>query len=382
MSNIFTYGFSLQGKSHKKTGICCQDSHRIENPGKICIAAVADGVGSAANSQIGSNIAVNTAVDFCCSHYARYESDLKSLITKAYENALDRIFEEAEQKGNPVESYDTTLSLAIYDGRKTAFGHSGDGAIIGLADSGDFVEITRPQKGSDRISVIPLRAGSQFWQIDSCSQDFAALLLLTDGMLNTLSPYLLKLDKKSCGIYVPLASYFADLQCIVKTDGDNIKNKIEKFVTAENNYNSEDFYNYLSAIYRQHLPERQAEELISIIRANNFPVRLMQNEQDDKTVAALINTGIRVGNKSAGFYAEPNWMELSDMWRRQAYPHLYKNNPPQKEEISKEDKSGKITENMPGRTVGSAEDRIDLHRKRKKSGLKRKRRMKNRLKRR
>ena len=103
MSNIFTYGFSLQGKSHKKTGICCQDSHRIENPGKICIAAVADGVGSAANSQIGSNIAVNTAVDFCCSHYARYESDLKSLIAKAYENALDRIFEEAEQKGNPVD---------------------------------------------------------------------------------------------------------------------------------------------------------------------------------------------------------------------------------------------------------------------------------------
>lgn len=63
---IFEYGFSVVGKSHIKKGTCCQDSHcirKLEN-GWI-IAAVADGVGSAKNSHIGSKIAAKTVVEFC-----------------------------------------------------------------------------------------------------------------------------------------------------------------------------------------------------------------------------------------------------------------------------------------------------------------------------
>ena len=51
---IFSYGVSLKGKSHHKSGVECQDSHRIlrMDDGRI-IAAIADGVGSAENSAIG-----------------------------------------------------------------------------------------------------------------------------------------------------------------------------------------------------------------------------------------------------------------------------------------------------------------------------------------
>lgn len=204
---IFEYGFSLIGKSHISNEKCCQDAHRImrmEN-GWI-IAAVADGVGSAANSQIGSRIAVDTVVQFCneCMPYDYNIINIKSMMRTAYNYAFKCIARVAENENNPIESYDTTLSMVIYDGKRIIYGHSGDGAIIGLTTFGDYVEITKPQKGSDGVTVIPLRGGYTNWEIDTYEEDLAAVMLMTDGMLETLCPYLLRdIDNKINKVYVP-----------------------------------------------------------------------------------------------------------------------------------------------------------------------------------
>ena len=56
---MILYGFSIQGKSHIDKGTVCQDSNKT---GRLragyYFGAVADGVGSAPHSDIGSKLAV------------------------------------------------------------------------------------------------------------------------------------------------------------------------------------------------------------------------------------------------------------------------------------------------------------------------------------
>lgn len=325
---IFEYGFSLVGKSHISSKKCCQDAHRImrmEN-GWI-IAAVADGVGSAVNSQIGSRIAVDTVVQFC-NEYMPFDYNIisiKSMMRTAYNYAFKCIARVAEKENNPIESYDTTLSMVIYDGKRIIYGHSGDGAIIGLTTFGDYVEITKPQKGADGITVIPLRSGYTNWVINTYEEDLVAVMLMTDGMLETLCPYLLRdIDNKINKVYVPLATYFCDpLGFFEGQEREKITNAlIEDFLTANNDYPPDNFYARLLAIYKQLIPD-DAADIIENLKKNNYPVMLMQNEQDDKTLVVLVNKDVPVDIHNPEFYDEPDWNALQDAWNRKAYPHLY-----------------------------------------------------------
>lgn len=323
---IFDYGFSVTGKSHITKGICCQDNHKIKRLANgWYIAAIADGVGSAKNSQIGSRIATETVIDVC-EEYMPWDYNtisIKSMMRTAYNYAYKQILREAEKAGNPVESYDTTLSMVIYDGHRIIYGHSGDGAIIGLNASGDYIVITKPQKGIDGVSVLPLRAGYTQWEIDTYDEELAAVLLVTDGMLDILCPYLLKdVDNQIDKIYMPLASYFADPIGVSKKQSVLIKKQLEQFVIADEKYEYSNFYKRLSRIYKVRV-KKDYKEILDKLKINNYPIALMQNVQDDKTIVGLINTDIQVDNKDKLFYAEPDWNELQEAWNRKAYPHLY-----------------------------------------------------------
>ena len=227
---IIDFGISTVGKSHIKKGTCCQDSHYIKTmQNGWVIAAVADGVGSAKNSHIGSKIAAETVVEFCdeCMPWDFNIISIKSMMRTAYNYAFKQILRESQQSGEPIESYDTTLSMVIYDGQRIIYGHSGDGAIFGLTTFGDYVEITRPQKSADGVSVIPLRGGYTQWVIDTYEEDLSAVLLMTDGMLETLCHYLLRdHEKKTNRAYIPLMTYFADPNGFDVDDFKKIKKEI------------------------------------------------------------------------------------------------------------------------------------------------------------
>ena len=96
------------------------------------------------------------------------------------------------------------------------------------------------------------------------------------------------------------------------------------------NYNADDFYDRLLKIYRKHIPD-QAEEVIEDLKKDNYPVVMMQNEQDDKTVVGIINTSLELDDNEAEYYADLDWEKLQEAWNRKAYPHMY----PQDESASK-----------------------------------------------
>ena len=325
---ILDYGFSLIGKSHIERNSCCQDSHCIKRmKNGWVIAAIADGVGSASNSHIGSKIATDTVVEFCdrCMPWDYNIISTKSMLRTAFNYAYKLILEESEKSGEPIESYDTTLSVVIYDGQRIIYGHSGDGAIIGLTSFGDFVEISRAQKGPDGVSVIPLRGGYTQWAIDAYEEDLVAVMLMTDGMFETLCPYLLKDSfTKNNKVYTPLGSFFADPKGFNDKEEDlkTTQKLIENFLVADDDYDDSAFYDRLTDIYKHHIPNDYTE-VIEALKEKNFPVAMMKNEQDDKTMVGLINIDAHFDDKDKFFYAEPDWQALQEAWNRMAYPHLY-----------------------------------------------------------
>ncbi len=323
---MIQYGYSLAGKSHLARNKGCDDSHRIiELENGWIAAAVADGVGSAANSAVGSKIAVDTVTDFCAEYLPWDESviGIKSMLRTAFNHAYKQILRKAKEEGNPVESYDTTLSAVIYDGHHVIYGHSGDGAILGLTGEGKYVVLTTEQKGADGISVIPLRAGYTSWVIDRYDEELSSVLLVTDGMLEILCPSLLKgLEDEEGKVYVPLASFFADPAAFEgENNAERQRLRIEAFLKAEEDYPAEDFYEGLKNVYQTRVPEK-SEELLEELKKHHYPVAFMQKVRDDKTAAAIINTESETQSREKAYYAEPDWRTLQLLWNKKAYPHL------------------------------------------------------------
>lgn len=322
---IFDYGFSFVGKSHLKNGTCCQDSHKIKklNNGWY-IAAVADGVGSASNAETGARIAVNTVVEFCDEHMPLdlNTSGIIAMIRTAYEYAFKKILMEAEKECNPVESYDTTLSMVIFDGHKVIYGHSGDGGIFALTETGEYVEVTKPQKGEDHVSVLPLRAGFRSWDIGLYEEPVKSVVLVTDGMRDSICHYLLRLTDNR--LYVPLLTFFADPECIPEESEQQelLREDISQFIQTGGKIDASVFYKRLEMIYEKRVKDKK-DEIIEKMLEKNYSVGLVEYVQDDRTIVGLINTDVQVESKAVSYYAEPDWEGFQEKWNRLAYPHLY-----------------------------------------------------------
>ena len=319
---MISYGFSMAGTAHVAKGVCCQDSHKISvTKNGIYVGAVADGVGSAENSQIGSKIAAETAVNACVELMPidYDEICIRSMIRVAFNYAFKKIHEESERSGKPIESYDTTLSLVVYNGKRVVYGHSGDGAIIGLTTAGEYVEITSPQKGPDGVSVIPLRFGYSQWNIDTYNEDLAAVILVTDGMRDgVFCPYLLRdHEKGTSNVYVPAATFFCDPNCV---DNDASKT-IKRFMA--NDCDSDAFYKQLKTAYEKRTG-RKANQILTQIKKENVPMLSMKSVTDDKTVVCIINNNFPIRNAEPKYYQEPDWKILKEVWDEYAYPGLKK----------------------------------------------------------
>lgn len=273
---IFTYGLSLQGTSHITNDIVCQDAHKIKvlQTGTV-VAAIADGVGSSKHSDIAAKIAVNTVLHTIETGLLCY-NDAEYIIKLGFITALHNIKCEANANNHNVSDYDTTLTALIYNGERISYGHVGDGGIIGLTVSGDYISITKIQKGDEHNIVIPLRIGLSGWVFDSCDVNFCALLMLTDGLLDIFMPSLLNRD-----IYVRFARQFMDntVLNINYQNAETIKNQIKTFLTSE----------------------------------SCKPIT------DDKTIVGIINSDITANKKEASYYVEPDWKKL----REEKYKLLY-----------------------------------------------------------
>jgi hypothetical protein len=291
---IYAYGISLEGTYHIKNKIVCQDAHAIVKCGKdMVIAAVADGLGSAEHSEVGSRMAADITTAYCKENITQKSTaeNILEVIKTSFSKAQTAIGKEADAKGHSIEQYDTTLALVVLIGDTVYYGQSGDSGIVALTIEGLYEKVTEQQRDEDN-RVFPLFFEDK-WVFGQFDKKVCSVFLATDGMLEPLFPFLIK--NEPVKIHVKLARFFMDNRSLrIDKDGESaVKTRIEDFI--------------------KNIPDEQVN--------------------DDKTVVVLVNTAIESALQPDEYYQEPDWAELKrkhdEEWKRLAYPHLFKDKAPQ-----------------------------------------------------
>lgn len=284
---IYSYGFSLAGRSHEAQSLPCQDAHiAVQLTEMIWLAAVADGVGSASKSDRGASVAVSSLASFL-SDTMPADPDWKASLQDGFTYALETIRATAIQEQAPLSDYDTTLTAVLYDGHRAAYGHSGDGGIIGMDRDGHYQLLTRVQKGDAHNEVFPLRSGPSKWVFSDIGQDCAGLLLLTDGVLDVAVPALLSDQPEP--LYLNLIRRFLSGCMLIGTPEETGRHAQEA-----------------------------AEFLLS---------PFCQAITDDMTVLTMWNLHTAIRCPDPDYFAEPDWALL----RRIRFDRLYPQRAPNKE---------------------------------------------------
>ena len=370
---MILYGFSIQGKSHIDKETVCQDSNKT---GRLragyYFGAVADGVGSAPHSDIGSKLAVEKLYEYCDKNIKKGmdQMDVEDVLCAGYEYAMETIQKYADSHDKKIENYDTTLSAVIYNGKKIIYAHAGDGGIIVRQTNGIVKPVTKRQKGADGTSGIPLRAGEHSWEIGTYSGNVAAVLLVTDGMLDgVFQPTLLNLpsstmelargDFSQDNVYIAAAEFFMNPYAVYKNP--KIKGA-ESFLHTflEGNLLPKDqdaFLQCMDAAYTKLFNKKTSREICESLKEVYFVVGAVKNVKDDKSVVCLINETIEVVPQDKKYYLEPDWV-----WLQECYEALlYGKEPPVKDDDEKDDGvNGEIEDRTERKTEGeTGDDRVE-----------------------
>lgn len=223
----FMFGTSITGPGHIKDKIVCQDACTydilsLDIYNELCIFAVADGLGSAKKSDIGSKLAVESALDTgkeiaqtyynecfdCRMDDFNFEQTLKLMVASSRESLEKKALEINCQ----LRDLACTLIVGLFLRGKAGVAHIGDGAVVANID-GNLVVISKPGESEYVNIVTPLT--SEKWEqetrINPNVENVGCMAAFTDGCQravllkreNELIPY----DK----FFIPLFNYGLNL---------------------------------------------------------------------------------------------------------------------------------------------------------------------------
>lgn len=143
---------SVQGASHERMGLPCQDAvyWKLQKP-SLLLAAVADGAGSSAKSDIAAQKAAQTAVDWLADNLASFlpmnDAAWQTIAHRAAEEVIQTICTIAEENATPLQEYATTLIVAVVDPTWIGVCQIGDGAVVIRQDCEKVIGLSRPSVG-------------------------------------------------------------------------------------------------------------------------------------------------------------------------------------------------------------------------------------------
>lgn len=353
-----TYGFSIQGKSHIARNIVCQDSSlAVQLKCGLYMGIVADGVGSARHADIGSKMAVEQLYRYCDNNVRRKQSEteIEAILKKGYQTAMRQIEKYVAKEHGKPEEYDTTLSAVIYDGNTVVYGHAGDGGIIARYTDGVTKPVTSRQKGVDGISVRPLRAGSSSWEFGIVKEPVASVLLVTDGMLDSvIQPFLINIPKskeealrgntKKDDVYITATEFFMNPDVLYQNHSvkDPDQSMLDFLQGNESAGEEKILIDRMRAGYMKLFGKNGTDRLCNEIQKTCYLLSAMKTVDDDKSVVCLMNNRKKVIPKNASMYQEPDWKELYDRYMRlmqgeDSRPKPIEDLPPKDEKTGKGD---------------------------------------------
>lgn len=248
-------GVTKRGVAHRCYGTRCQDAHMIRRvkqvaiwkdggkrdrllPGKeYVVAAVADGLGSEAHSDIGAHAAVNTAVSTMCELIGTWcatgDSALAISMPRFLEQAMikanNAVVKKAASMELPANEFDATLAIAVYDGDQLFFASAGDSGVIAKTDAG-FELVTHPSREGE-ASTYPLYCREK-WEIGACGEHVQGFLLATDGVLELLVPEFNNEKLKEKGVHLFMGAGYksvgaSDIDAALEKRVENVLHRIQ-----------------------------------------------------------------------------------------------------------------------------------------------------------
>ena len=184
------YGSAI-GTAHLRNGTACQDAGCCDvaatpDGGEILVASVADGAGSAAQSEYGARLAVQSFQR----HFAAAALADVSLATLDRDFILRWLAETqaelaglAQEAGHQIRDYACTFLGAVLSDHAALYLQIGDGAIV-VADAESYQTIFWPQHGEFANSTffLTMEDAAAILQIEHRAAPPAELALFSDGL--------------------------------------------------------------------------------------------------------------------------------------------------------------------------------------------------------
>lgn len=266
--SILNYNFSLQGLSHKERNIVCQDANTMYINGIWHLAIVADGVGACKHSDKASQMAVENACKLANAMFPinGAEEDYLSLMRMIMHYTANYIEKRVSEQGEDINDYETTFAAALYNGKNVYYANAGDSGIIVLDSKGVYHVITH-KHNNEYGEVYPL--SRRMFEVGKIDFDAAAVICMTDGLLDWVTPNSLKNHKFR--VSVPRMNIFID-QALFNDDVDD-----EKIIEFSNSVQKE-----VTELAEKSMTDDYIDEKYGNLKDKNL--------KDDLTVAVLINT--------------------------------------------------------------------------------------------
>jgi hypothetical protein len=158
-------GASVRGPLHVKMDIPCQDAlaFKVISPA-VAVVAIADGLGSATKSDVGSKIAVDAvvcAVEQSVVNKTPDEIDISLVATQSIAEARAALENAASVSQCQLSDFGSTLISIVLMNGTLAIAHIGDGSVIARVDS-DLRIASAPGESEYTNEVKPLTAKD--WQ--------------------------------------------------------------------------------------------------------------------------------------------------------------------------------------------------------------------------
>ncbi len=143
---------AVQGSAHIRQGLPCQDALGYLALGNgAFLAALADGAGSAENSEAGARQAVEAALSAMAESLDQSascaDSGCEDLLRAAFMAARTQLEQTALEEEQPLNSYAATLTCVLVYNGGVAVGQLGDGAVVAGKESQGLVAVTEAQRG-------------------------------------------------------------------------------------------------------------------------------------------------------------------------------------------------------------------------------------------
>jgi hypothetical protein len=183
-------GASVQGTSHQKNDIPCQDAHGYRVlPGGTALFAVADGAGSAKRSGEGARCAVTTALDALqvalAEELPQDEIGWEALLTGVFRQARQTVVQLAKAENVSLRAFATTLTIAAASEDRLVAGQIGDGVMVAKGEAGRLFAATQPQHGeyANETFFLTMAGSLQRLQVWVYPHAVHALAVMTDGLI-------------------------------------------------------------------------------------------------------------------------------------------------------------------------------------------------------